>query len=240
TSDTISISSPLPEINIIPLNVTTLCPGETAMLSTDYFSCGDPSFLWSTGSTTPNILIDTSGTYTVIITDPYGNSDTASTTVTVIQDQPVVPFISLIDDSILFSSSPVNNQWFLNGVLIPGATGQSYIPQQSGIYQVQITDVYGCTAISPPFDFIATGVQNISFENYFGIYPNPSSGKITLTFSASEKTEIQIANTLGQVVFSEKINSAREEIDVSEFPAGMYVVSAQTSSQKIERKFLKQ
>jgi hypothetical protein len=72
------------------------------------------------------------------------------------------------------------------------------------------------------------------------VFPDPSSIKIILSFSSPEKKQIHVTNTLGQIVFAEEINSAKEEIDVSEFPAGMYVVSAQTAMQKIEKKFLKE
>jgi len=83
-------------------------------------------------------------------------------------------------------------------------------------------------------------ILNPLSKNIFSVFPNPGSNKITLSFSSSEKKQIKITNTLGQIVFAEEINSAREEIDVSEFPAGMYVVSVQTATHKIERKFLKQ
>jgi len=79
-----------------------------------------------------------------------------------------------------------------------------------------------------------------SGNNSLLIFPNPSSDKITLSFSPNEKSGIQITNTLGQIVFAEKINAGKEEIDVSRFPAGIYLITIETSSEKFEGKFLKQ
>lgn len=40
------------------------------------------------------------------------------------------------------------NQWLLDGDPIPGAEDFLYLPSASGAYQVQVTNQYGCTAVS--------------------------------------------------------------------------------------------
>lgn len=77
------------------------------------------------------------------------------------------------------------------------------------------------------------------------IAPNPSADKIRLSFFTDEKTELQIMNAIGQVVFSEKIiqlgaGTSDKEIDISKFEVGMYEVIIATSSQKYFSNFLKQ
>lgn len=118
------------------------------------------------------------------------------------------------------------------GFIVGGSTGSANgdVSENHGVFDYWIVKLTSDTA---------TGIASIS-NPFISVYPNPASDKITLTFSSSEKKEIQMTNTLGQIVFDEEINSTKEEIDVSEFPAGIYVVSAQTSVQKIENKFLKQ
>ncbi len=61
----------------------------------------------------------------------------------------------------LISSSPVYNQWLLNGNPIDNATDSVWIATTSGIYAVEITTPDGCTAISDPVDV--------------SIYPLPAS-----------------------------------------------------------------
>ncbi len=46
----------------------------------------------------------------------------------------------------LMSSATQGNQWYRNGVLIPGATNQSYIVNQSGNYHVVTTNAQGCSS----------------------------------------------------------------------------------------------
>lgn len=79
-------------------------------------------------------------------------------------------------------------------------------------------------------------VGQISFQ----IYPNPASHKIVITFQSNAKGELQILNLVGQIVFSKEINSTTEEIDVSKFQNGIYLITVATSIHKIESKFLKQ
>ena len=63
----------------------------------------------------------------------------------------------------------------------------------------------------------------------FKIFPNPSKGRFTLSFSAPQKTtEIQVLNTQGSAVFSRVLNefpgTFREEIDLGKAPKGNYVI----------------
>jgi len=60
---------------------------------------------------------------------------------------------------------------------------------------------------------------NYNFET--SIYPNPSNG--IFTFQSSEKkSRIEIINILGEVVYSENINSEKGEINLSDKNKGMY------------------
>jgi hypothetical protein len=48
----------------------------------------------------------------------------------------------------LLSSQNIGNQWFRNEISISGATNAQYVPGQTAIYHVQVTNAEGCTAIS--------------------------------------------------------------------------------------------
>ncbi|MFI5135519.1 MAG: hypothetical protein ACHQD9_06675, partial [Chitinophagales bacterium] len=83
----------------------------------------------------------------------YNNScfDT-SEVVALIFDALSPPIISFIGDT-LFSNYAGDNQWYLNNVIIPGATDNFYVPGQSGNYKVEITDSLGCSSFSENYDY---------------------------------------------------------------------------------------
>jgi hypothetical protein len=73
---------------------------------------------------------------------------------------PDVPTITYADDT-LTSSSPIANQWYLNGTLIPAAILNTYAPQVNGVYTVVVTNGLGCSAESTPFPISDVGISEI-------------------------------------------------------------------------------
>jgi len=67
-------------------------------------------------------------------------------------------------------------------------------------------------------------------------YPNPATSTLTIT-STTPISQITITNLLGQVVFRKNSQNEEVQIDVSEFPGGMYFVNIDGLE---VRKFLKE
>src|SRR6056297_3147388 len=74
-----------------------------------------------------------------------------------VSDFPIQPSITFSEDDICNPELMVNDgpwmdyQWYLDGMLIPGATSQTYIPTSSGEYTVEVLDGPGtCSVISEP------------------------------------------------------------------------------------------
>jgi len=65
------------------------------------------------------------------------------------------------------------------------------------------------------------------------IYPNPTSGKITLELGdklAERNLEISIINTLGKVLLQKTVKSRKNiQFDISAFPKGLYYLNIQNS-----------
>ena len=105
--------------------------------------------------------------------------------------------------STLTSSAAANYQWYLNGVLIAGATNQSYNTTQAGSYTVAVTDIgSGCLTFSDPF--VVVGVNDLQNETAdVSVFPNPSSANFNLMFGKNYKgnADISITNSLGQLVY---------------------------------------
>lgn len=79
----------------------------------------------------------------------------------------------------------------------------------------------------------------------FRIFPNPSKGRFTMSFSAPQQfTEINILNAQGYVVFSRVLNTFsgtfREEIDLGKVPKGNYVIVISQGEWVYTANFVKQ
>lgn len=113
---------------------------------------GNFTYLWSTGATSPNIVVDDAGTYTVTVTDACGNSATANASLNAADFEPERPTVSiriLLDDedicnksATLFaeSSRARTYEWSNN------TTASELIVQDPGRYGVTVTDICGNTA----------------------------------------------------------------------------------------------
>lgn len=121
-------------------------------------------------------------------------------------------------------------QWFYNGTSIPGASSNSYVPTQGGSYTVQVLSANGCMGESDAFAVVGVDEYLINLS----IYPNPTSGKITLS-SDNSIEQIQLFNSIGQM---ESVALTNNQLDLSDLPEGIYFLAITfenkiTSKQKI-------
>ncbi|MBI4945136.1 MAG: T9SS type A sorting domain-containing protein [Bacteroidetes bacterium] len=81
---------------------------------------------------------------------------------------------------------------------------------------------------------IVTGQKSEFENNAVTLFPNPSNGTFTLVLKNihNEKSQIKIANVLGEMVYSSTINSDKSEIDLSSQPNGIYFLTIKTDSRR--------
>lgn len=93
---------------------------------------------------------------------------------------------------------------------IPGATSQTFTPNQSGNYAV-IVDANGCSATSECVEFTLVGVNELKPYNLM-IYPNPSTiGIITIEHDIENSVQVYVTDVLGRVVFeADDVNNVLE------------------------------
>ncbi len=154
---------------------------------------------------------------------------------------PPVPTISQNGNQ-LTSSSPVNNQWYLNGNPIPGATGQIHIATQAGSYTVVVTDpVTGCSSTSLPV--IITGITENNASAGISISPNPAAHIITVSlFNQVERIQkITIKDVAGRLVMELPFtdSSASQSLSMPE-TSGIYFVEVFTNEAIYTSKVIRQ
>lgn len=67
--------------------------------------------------------------------------------------------------------------------------------------------------------------SNSSSEDGFVFHPNPATSEVTLNFGKELRSNVQICNMLGEVLFQTTTSAEQIKIDVSAFPKGIYFVS---------------
>ena len=131
-----------------------ICQGDSTTLS----ASGGDNFLWNTGETTPSITVNPNQTtsYSVEVSDNFGNSDTAEITITVNslpqanagEDQSICA-----GESVTLTASGGSNYLWSNG-----ATTQSISvsPNQTTTYSVEVSE-NGCSSV----DDVIVSVTNL-------------------------------------------------------------------------------
>ena len=149
----------------------------------------------------------------------------------------VEPQISLVD-GVLTSSYLFGNQWYLNGEIIEGATAQSYIPTESGVYSVKVCE------FSADLEYLITGIDTIS--DAISIYPNPLNSGDVLTINlnenlslSTENHSLRVLNSNGQAIYSEIFTGNNINLNVKMWPTGVYLLNITDKNSNIYRKIIK-
>ncbi len=145
-----------PIVDITASERKTFCAGSSGGVLTA--SEGGLSYTWSTGATTRSITVTTGGSYSVTVTYPIGDVSTSdpyvipaipSTTISTTGSMTVNRLEDLKTYKLTVpSTTGVSYQWLNNGVAIPGAISNNYVPKKNGTYAVNVTNTFGCVSSS--------------------------------------------------------------------------------------------
>ncbi|HOX79010.1 MAG TPA: T9SS type A sorting domain-containing protein [Bacteroidales bacterium] len=142
----------------------------------------------------------------------------------------------------LISSSCCGNQWYKNGVLIPGAGGQTYQVTQNGEYFVIVTLNSCSSEPSDTVDMIVGIPEYLSPK--LEIFPNPSKGLITINTGqqVDETAALELYSSSGYLIKKNLLavtHKGTVTIDISSFPEGLYFIILKTSTRISSGKLIK-
>ncbi len=131
-------------------------------------------------------------------------------------------------------------QWLLNGSPIEGADMPTWEPQESGSYQVEITDEDGCTVISEALALVGSnflpGLDRVTAS------PNPFGRAFWLALKGQGEFLLEVHNSNGQKLWGEKIQAAGKwagQIETLDWPTGAYWLRITKGSEQHTMKLLK-
>lgn len=136
-----------------------------------------------------------------------------------------------------------------------GNDGLSFFANNDGTGYCRFQDAYGTAAIIKSFtadfgSFISqeftigymTGAEEISSEMIFNVFPNPAGESVVIDLAGIiDKPSISLWSVTGQLMIEktfDDFNGKEIQMDISEIPAGIYIVKAESDSYSAFRRLV--
>ena len=235
---------------------TTFCQGGAVVLTAPAGTGNTYQFQLNganiAGATSATYSATANGAYTVVVTNAGACSATSAATTVVVNALPATPTLSAQyngANTTLTSSAATGNQFYLNGVAIAGATGQTYVVNgttaQLGSYTVITTNANGCASAASSPLVVTSSVKPLAGSS-LNVYPNPTpDGKLSVELTGYRKAvELTVFNTLGQLVFTATVPASAgmttKSVDLTQLASGVYILRAKTEGGLDTRRIVKQ
>ena len=191
-----------------------------------YAGNASSSFKWSTGDDYSTINVCTGGKYWVTVSNGICiTSDTINIT------KNTTPLVNLGNDTTLTHSGSVILNAGNTGDTFTwstGATTQKVTINTTGTYFVKVTNTLGCSGNDTIHITVLTGINDISVNRNFKIYPNPNNGTMQLDYfiAEAEQGEFSIYDINGRKVLKNVLKGGSNQITISgtELENGIIVV----------------
>ena len=199
----------------------------------------------NTGSTyTPATTAGVQNFY--IVATVNGCTSTAAQSVVTINDLPTVSYTdvsticSYYDPITLAAGSPAGGTYSGSGV-----SGTTFDPSAAGVGTATVTysytDMNGCTNTAD-WDITVDGCLGITDPNLSGdllVYPNPTSGSITIEGLPAEGSVINVIDLNGRQLISFECLSEMTEINLEALAPGQYMIEVINNEQMITKRIAK-
>jgi hypothetical protein len=186
---------------------------------------GAASYTFSSGSAIVTPTANT--TYTIVAENSVGCLGTDVCTI-VVNSLPTVTaasnftLICVGEIATLTAGGASTYVWNTGATTATTAT----TPTTTTIYNVNGTDVNGCVNTANVTVNVndCVGIQQLSSAKLnVSVYPNPTTGLVTLDLNAA--TKITITNALGQVILTETVLAGKQTIDLKNQNNGLYFMN---------------
>ena len=169
------------------------------------------------------------GTYNVYVMDALGGVFNAGTYQV---NNVLMLFIqtSVVDNTITATGSGGTGtlMYSIDGVNFQASN--IFIDLPNGTYEVSVRDDNGCIEISDSILINITSIRELDFDLTFNLFPNPTQGifNIEINQPTDQKLTLSIFDVSGKLAKEIQLNKnnryLKEEINISNLPAGSYEV----------------
>ncbi len=127
--------------------------------------------------------------------------------------------------NVLSSSYATGNQWYLEGLLIPGATGQQFTANSSGAYTVIVTQNNCSSPVSNSVTITITALPDINpLSKEIFIYPNPIfDDEFFVDVQSSKKFTLRLLKLDGGSLKTYNLRSGMNYILLPFLAKGIYI-----------------
>ena len=255
-------------ISISAGGATTFCQGGNVLLTATH---SGTSLQWKkngtniAGATSSTYSANKTGNYTCETTSTCDSELSNSISVTVNKNPPATISAGgattfCAGGSVVLSANTgagLSYQWYKGASVIAGAISINYTATTAGNYKCRVTKAAtGCfknsntIAVSVPCKAGGNVLIDLNDPHDFTIYPNPNNGTFTIssalwplcTLCEIFQTSLEIYNSLGQLIYSQQINSSdgtiNETIKINNLTAGIYVVKLLNSDTQFTKNLI--
>ena len=238
------VVNPVPPQPVIsPSGSVSLCAGSSLTLS----SSATNGNTWSTGATSPTLLVTSAGTYTVQNTLNGCSSPPSNPVQVTVLSLPTVGMASVTplcvnDDTISLQGSPAGGVYSGTGV-----NGSAFSPQLSGagtttlIYTYTASNNCSNTASVSVLVSACTGLSDLSAKPTLAfVYPNPSKGEFILQFEYSKIDRLDLRDIHGKLLLHEE-NLMQDvyRLDLKHYSGQVFFLYLQSGKDQQVQKLLK-
>lgn len=211
---------------------TTFCQGGNVVLT----SSASSGNTWSNSTTGTTATITSSGSYSTTQTLAGCASPASNTIIVTVNANPTVsfagvPMICVYNSPVtLTQGSPAGGTYSGTGV-----TGNQFNPATAGVGTTTVTYNYtngsGCSG-SAQTGIVVDACASISENDasIVSVYPNPSSGLLTIYANEANVESIKVFNGLGQVVYElNELQTSKQDINLENMASGVYTIRIMTN-----------
>jgi len=151
-----------------------------------------------------------------------------------------------VDFTDISSNDPTTWSWVFSGSPTLSSMDQNpvgVVYQSQGCFDVVLSasnaagsDTEIKTCYIEVMEDTSTGIAERNLDQVLSVYPNPTKGLVTVDVPAGTNGDIRVLNLLGEVVLQQRIADTRNQLELSQQPAGVYFLHLQTAEGNVTRK----